>query len=175
MPLSPILRSPISVVLPTIGKGYFVGAGRFRMERIVGRTVGLLPAEIGFLYARWRYGVDLRRANPVDAVKSSIVPVLLIHGEEEINILPWHSRTLAQADPVHAQLWLVPGAGHCGAVGLRPMNFGRECLGSSRGTTGRNRKPSAIGFQRGQNLFGLQLQSSAKIKAPDYHSRATGA
>src|SRR5882724_6868984 len=128
VPLSPILRSPISVVLPTIGKGYFVGAGRFRMERIVGRTVGLLPAEIGFLYARWRYGVDLRRANPVDAVKSSTVPVLLIHGEEDVNILPWHSRTLAQADPVHAQLWLVPGAGHCGAARGAPDGYGSRVL-----------------------------------------------
>jgi dipeptidyl aminopeptidase/acylaminoacyl peptidase len=69
-------------------EGYFVGAGRFGMERVVGRTVGLLPAEIGLLYARWRYGMDLRRANPVDAVRSSTVPVLLIHGEEDINILP---------------------------------------------------------------------------------------
>jgi fermentation-respiration switch protein FrsA (DUF1100 family) len=110
-------------------EGYFVGAGRFRLERIVGRTVGLLPAEIGLLYARWRYGVDLRRANPVDAVKSSTVPVLLIHGEEDINILPWHSRTLAQADPVHAQLWLVPGAGHCGAVGVAPDEFWSRVLG----------------------------------------------
>lgn len=67
-----------------------MGAGSLGMERIVGRTVGLLPAEIGLLYARWRYGVDLRRANPVDAVKTSTVPVLLIHGEEDINILPWH-------------------------------------------------------------------------------------
>jgi dipeptidyl aminopeptidase/acylaminoacyl peptidase len=32
--------------------------------------------------------MDLRRANPVDAVRSSTVPVLLIHGEEDINILP---------------------------------------------------------------------------------------
>jgi uncharacterized protein len=104
-------------------EGYFVGAGRLGMERIVGRTVGLLPAELALLYARWHYGVDLREANPVDAVRSSEVPVLLIHGEDDINILPWHARALAQADPVHAELWLVPGAGHCGAVGVAPNEF----------------------------------------------------
>lgn len=38
-------------------EGYFVGAGHFGLERIVGRTVGLLPAELGLLYARWRYGI----------------------------------------------------------------------------------------------------------------------
>jgi fermentation-respiration switch protein FrsA (DUF1100 family) len=83
---------------------------------------------MGIFYARWRYGVDLRRANPVDAVKSSAVPVLLIHGEEDINILPVHSRLLAQADPVHAQLWLVPGAQHCGAVGVAHDEFWSRVL-----------------------------------------------
>jgi uncharacterized protein len=110
-------------------EGYFVGAGSLGMERIVGRTVGLLPAEIGLLYARWRYGVDLRRANPVDAVKTSTVPVLLIHGEDDINILPWHSRALAKADPVYALLWIVPGAGHCGAVGVAPDDFWSRVFG----------------------------------------------
>jgi pimeloyl-ACP methyl ester carboxylesterase len=109
-------------------EGYFVGAGRFGMERIVGRTIGLLPAEMGLLYGRWHFGVDLRRANPLDAVRSSGVAVLLIHGEEDINILPWHSRALAQADPVHAQLWLVPGAGHCGAVEIAPDEFWSRVL-----------------------------------------------
>jgi dipeptidyl aminopeptidase/acylaminoacyl peptidase len=109
-------------------EGFFVGAGRFGLERIVGRTVGLLPAEMGILYARWRYGVDLRRANPVDAVKSSPVPVLLIHGEQDINILPLHSRLLAQADPVHAQLCLVPGAQHCRAVGVAHDEFWSRVL-----------------------------------------------
>jgi pimeloyl-ACP methyl ester carboxylesterase len=110
-------------------EGYFVGAGSFGMERIVGRTVGVLPAEIGLFYARRRSGVDLRRANPVDAVRSSTIPVLLIHGEEDINVLPWHCLALARADPVYAQLWLVPGAGHCGAVGAAPDEFWSRVLG----------------------------------------------
>jgi len=109
-------------------EGFFVGAGRLGLEQVVGRTVGLLPTEMGLLYARWRYGVDLGRANPVDALKLSNVPVLLIHGEKDINILPWHSRALAQADPVHAQLWLVPGAAHCGAARVAPDEFWSRVL-----------------------------------------------
>lgn len=110
-------------------EGFFVGAGRLGLEQVVGRTVGVLPAEMGLLYARWRYGVDLRRANPVDKLKLSAVPVLLIHGDEDINVLPWHSRVLAQADPVHAQLWLVPGAAHCGAAAVAPDEFWSRVLG----------------------------------------------
>jgi uncharacterized protein len=104
-------------------EGYFVGAGRLGLEPLVGRTIGLLPAEIAFTYARWRYGVDLTRANPVDALKSSTIPVLLIHGEADINILPRHSLILARANPAHTQLWLVPGARHGGAASVAPHEF----------------------------------------------------
>jgi fermentation-respiration switch protein FrsA (DUF1100 family) len=104
-------------------EGYFVGAGRLGLEQVVGRTIGLLPAEIALFYARRRYGIDLQKASPLDAVKNSAVPILLIHGDRDINILPRHSRLLAAADPGHTQLWLVPGATHCGAVSVSPREF----------------------------------------------------
>jgi pimeloyl-ACP methyl ester carboxylesterase len=107
-------------------EGYFVGAGRLGLERWIGRTVGLLPAEIAFLYARWRYGVDLLQANPLDILKHW---VLLIHGADNIKILPQHSRVLVQANSVHAQLWLVPGAGHGGAVLVASQEFWLRVLG----------------------------------------------
>src|SRR5213593_531002 len=75
-------------------EGFFVGVGRLGLEPVVGRTLGLLPTEIALGYARWRYRIDLRRANPLDTVRSSSIPVLLIHGEDDINILPRHSRIL---------------------------------------------------------------------------------
>src|SRR6184192_365784 len=93
-------------------EGFFLGVGRLGLEPVVGRTLGLLPTEIALGYARWRYRIDLRRANPLDTVRSSSIPVLLIHGEDDINILPRHSRILVRADPAHAQLWLVPRAQH---------------------------------------------------------------
>ena len=109
-------------------EGYFLGLGRFGMERWFGRTIGLLPAETGLLYARWRYGVDLYRANPVDALRNSSTPVLLIHGDADINILPDQSRVLAAASS-KAEFWLVPGAEHCGAAGKVPQEFWTRVLG----------------------------------------------
>src|ERR1700730_2501356 len=95
---APLSDSPFSTFRSVAydREGYFVGASRFGLERWIGRTVGLLPAEIAFLYARWRYGADLLQANPI--------PVSLIHGADDINILPQHSRVLVQANAVHAQL-----------------------------------------------------------------------
>jgi uncharacterized protein len=80
-------------------------------------------------YARWRYGVDLLQANPLDALTSSTTAVLLIHGEEDINILPRHSRILVASNPSHAQLWLVPGAWHGGAAAVVPDEFWSRVLG----------------------------------------------
>jgi dipeptidyl aminopeptidase/acylaminoacyl peptidase len=55
-------------------------------------------AEVGLHYAKWHYGVDLFHANPVDALRNSTTPVLLIHGDADINILPDHSHVLAAAN-----------------------------------------------------------------------------
>jgi uncharacterized protein len=109
-------------------EGYFIGLGRFGLERWFGRTIGFLPAEVGLQYAKWRYGVDLSRANPVDALKNSSTPVLLIHGDADINILPDHSHVLAGASS-KAEFWLVPGAEHCGAAGKAPQQFWQRVLG----------------------------------------------
>jgi dipeptidyl aminopeptidase/acylaminoacyl peptidase len=110
-------------------EGFFVGVGRLGLDPVVGRTLGLLPTEIALGYARWRYRIDLRRANPLDAVRSSSIPVLLIHGEDDINILPRHSRILVRANPAHAQLWLVARAQHGGAVVVAPQEFWSRVLG----------------------------------------------
>jgi len=109
-------------------EGYLIGLGRFGMERWFGRTIGFLPVDVGLHYAKWRYGVDLFRANPVDALKNSSVPVLLIHGDADVNILPAHSRVLAAANS-RAEFWLVPGAEHCGAAGKAPQEFWARVLG----------------------------------------------
>jgi len=109
-------------------EGYFIGAGRFGLQRWVGRTIGLLPAEVALRYAKWRYDVDLAEANPVNTLRTSSVPVLLIHGDADINILPDHSRVMAQANP-QAQLWVVSGAQHCGAASKVPEEFWSRVLG----------------------------------------------
>lgn len=100
--------------------GDFVGLGPW-----FGRTLGRAPVEVAFEYARWRYGLDLTRANPADALSTSNTPVLLIHGVEDVNIRPWHSQRLAAVDR-NASLWLVPNAVHTGAWAAIPTEFERR-------------------------------------------------
>ncbi len=82
----------------------------------------------GFLYARARYGLDFRAASPEEVIGRISTPVFLIHGLDDTNIYPEHSRILAAKCP-QAMLWLVPGARHTEAFGTAPAEFQRRVLG----------------------------------------------
>ena len=78
---------------------------------------------LGNLYADLRYGVDLRQASPLNAIRVTQVPVLLIHGTADRNIPPHHSLELHAANPAATRLWLVPGAGHVASLSTDPQNY----------------------------------------------------
>jgi dipeptidyl aminopeptidase/acylaminoacyl peptidase len=119
-------------------EGSFSTASEMSYERVsrplhlapwFGRTI-LRPAIVSAeLYARMRYGIDLLRASPRDALEHSRVPVLLIHGERDQNISPRHSLILAKAAPDHVELWLVPNAGHGMAWSTAHQEFESRVLG----------------------------------------------
>lgn len=93
-----------------------------RMPFWFGKTFERPVIEVAMLYTRWKYGLDLRKANPAEALENSKVPVLLIAGTRDVDILPHHSVELARIDS-HAQLWMVQGAAHGGAWGANPQLF----------------------------------------------------
>jgi fermentation-respiration switch protein FrsA (DUF1100 family) len=92
--------------------------------------VGLV--EPAFLYARVRYGVDLRGASPIEALRATSTPVLLIHGLNDDNIPPRHSRILKASNPA-AELWEVKGAYHTCALSANPKEFERRVIGWFQG------------------------------------------
>ena len=92
------------------------------------RLLAAPVVKAGFVYARMRYGLDFSRANPVDAVAATQVPLLLIHGIDDTNIRVAHSEELHAANPHQTELWEVPGANHCGAVNAHPQEFASRVL-----------------------------------------------
>ena len=94
-----------------------------------GRTVGRPAIWSAVVYAHFRYGIDLLKPNPLEAVAHSQVPVLLIHGEADRNISPRHSQLIAAAAPDHSELWLVPHAGHSMAWAAAHREFEGRLLG----------------------------------------------
>lgn len=83
----------------------------------------------GETWARLHYGVDLSQASPRKAVQNSTTPVLLIHGQRDVNILPENSMLIRNANPKRVEYWSVPGAAHCGAWITQPQEFERRVLG----------------------------------------------
>ncbi len=97
----------------------------------VGRTLLRPAVEIGLLYARWRYGVDLGRARPDNAVAASHVPVLLIHGLRDDNLPPRNSQLILMRNHgknPNVALWEPPNGGHCGASSAEPQEYEHRVL-----------------------------------------------
>jgi fermentation-respiration switch protein FrsA (DUF1100 family) len=94
----------------------------------LGRSFFWPTAEVGFLYVRMKYRLNLDAVSPREAVRNANVPVLLIHGTADRNIPSYNSDDIQAANPARVQLWKVPGAAHCGAHQVAPAEFDRRVL-----------------------------------------------
>ncbi len=70
----------------------------------------LLPG--ASLMLKLRGGYSLREASALEAVKETALPVLFIHGEEDVFVPPEMSRELYEAAAGEKDLLMVEGAGH---------------------------------------------------------------
>jgi uncharacterized protein len=98
-------------------------SGPLHLHPWFGKSVGWPMIESALIYSKARYGVDLLKPSPLDGVKRSRVPVLLIHGAKDRSISPHHAEILAAAAPDRVQLWLVPNAGHTMAWAVAHQEF----------------------------------------------------
>jgi dipeptidyl aminopeptidase/acylaminoacyl peptidase len=84
--------------------------------------------DLGFLYLRLKYGLNMEDASPEQAVVGLKTPVLLIHGLDDTNIPPNHSDLIRAKNPASIIVWKVPGAVHTGAHAAAPKEFDRRVL-----------------------------------------------
>jgi len=103
-----------------------VACDRLQQRAMLGTAVSWPVVQMGFLYTRLRYGLNLRDASPAAAVRATRIPVLLIHGALDANIPPRHSRQLHALNPAMTQLWEVPGADHVASLGTAPQQYQRN-------------------------------------------------
>jgi pimeloyl-ACP methyl ester carboxylesterase len=82
----------------------------------LGRTVVRPGVELGFLYARVRYGFNLSAASAPAAVARAGAPILLIQGTHDEITPARHARLIHVANPSRVSLWLVPGGSHAPAA-----------------------------------------------------------
>jgi hypothetical protein len=110
-------------------EAYYRFARPFGAGPWLGRTFFRPTLEVGILYVRLRYGVDLGTVAPEESVVGVKTPILLIHGLEDRNVLPYQSDWIQARNPAAITVWKVPGAAHCGASKVAPAAFARWVLG----------------------------------------------
>ena len=94
----------------------------------IGKTFFRPTVDVGFLFVRFRYGLDMEKASPQNAVEMTRTPILLIHGLNDRNIPPYHSDEIQSHNPSEARVWKVPGAVHTGAHNAAPAEFEAKVL-----------------------------------------------
>jgi pimeloyl-ACP methyl ester carboxylesterase len=111
---------------------------RVAFDRVLRVTASFLPRPLArwlaqlwvheiLLYLKVRYRVNLALARPLDAIKNTNIPILLIHGTGDLETPIHHSEELAEANP-SVQLWLVPGAEHTGGCAVDLTDFERRVV-----------------------------------------------
>jgi len=112
-----------------VAESAFSSFPEIAIER-VGRITPLASPLVssGILWARLRYGTNLRDSSALEAIRRSRTPVLLIHGLEDRLTAPENSRRLADANPAITQLWMIPAAGHANAWATAGKEFESRVL-----------------------------------------------
>lgn len=101
-----------------------------RMARIsrMPKPVFWPVVHLGFSYVRLRYGLDLWRASPAEAVRSTTVPILLIHGTADTHIPVNHSEQLHALNPAATRLWEIQGAEHVAGLSQDPELYAKTVV-----------------------------------------------
>jgi len=106
----------------------------------LGRTFFRPTVDTGFLYVRLRYGLNMEKASPEQAVIGTHIPVLLIHGMNDRNIPPYHSDRIQAKNPSDVVVWKVPGAVHTGAAPGDAARIREKGVGMVRGSCRQSRR-----------------------------------
>ena len=86
-----------------------------------------LPADLAYPFVRLGARVfghfDIDELSPIEATRTTPVPILFIHGEED-TFVPCHmSRRCRAANPANTRLHVIPGAGHGLAYPVDPEGY----------------------------------------------------
>ena len=103
--------------------GQYFGIGPW-----LGQTILRPVVELSFLYARWKYSLNMGQVLPEDSAAASSVPILLIHGTLDNNIPLRHCQRILARTTSHATLWEVAGADHTASLGIAPEEFERRVV-----------------------------------------------
>ena len=83
----------------------------------------------GFLFdlatvcVRIRFGYSISRMRPIESLDQNTIPILFIHGSDDLFIPPEHSKQMKEATKGYAEMHLIPGAGHALSIITDPKAY----------------------------------------------------
>jgi len=101
---------------------------RLDHESGLGHWASWPVVQTGLLYTRLVYGLDLRQASPIAGMRSTSVPILLIHGTADDHIPPEESGAPHALNPQSTTLWLVADAAHIASLSTSPQEYARRVV-----------------------------------------------
>lgn len=81
------------------------------------------------IMASIRADYSMKEANPLEALKNSTVPMLFIHGDEDIFVLPYMHTELYESYQGEKESLLVAGAGHVASRNIEPEVYYETVFG----------------------------------------------
>ena len=75
------------------------------------------------LFARMMYGISFKAARPIEAVKGNKIPLLVVHGAEDVFIYPWHGEAIFEASEGPKEIRMVEKAGHAFSAVVDPDGY----------------------------------------------------
>jgi hypothetical protein len=94
----------------------------------LGKTLLRPVSAVALLTAQIEAGLPVDEISPEHSVAERAFPILLICGREVRSIPLRHSQAVFRAAAGPKELWVVPGAGHSGALGTAPEEFERRVI-----------------------------------------------
>ncbi len=103
-------------------------AAAYLFPKFIARPLAYLWTDAILFYLRLRYRIDLSQAQPVEAVRHTKTPILLIHGGGDRETPSRHSEEISAANKAIIRTWLVSNAEHTGAYAAEPYLFEARVL-----------------------------------------------
>jgi len=80
-------------------------------------------ASLAFCYGRWFFDFDVNEMKPIDAVKTTDVPVCVIHGDADAVVSVRFAGQIAEACGGYSELHIVHGAEHARSFETSPEKY----------------------------------------------------
>ena len=79
--------------------------------------------DVADVTGKLRYHYSLKEMRPIDSLDGNTVPILFIHGADDVFILPVNSEDMAKRTGGYSEVHLIPQAGHAESILMDPAQY----------------------------------------------------